>query len=67
LEAQSFSFEVEEKPKASFKEEVIEKPVEVTFTINEPTIEEEFPVIEKQVISEIKDSVIEETPIRRNR
>ncbi|WP_333851292.1 cell division protein FtsZ [Epilithonimonas sp.] len=64
LEAQSFSFEVEDKPKASFKEEEIEKHVEVTFTINEPSIEEEFPVIEKQVISEIKDSVIEETPIR---
>ncbi|PZU91630.1 MAG: cell division protein FtsZ [Chryseobacterium sp.] len=53
LEAQSFSFEVEDKPKASFKEEEIEKPVEVTFTINEPAVEEEFPVIEKQVISDI--------------
>lgn len=53
LEPQSFTFEVEDKPKASFKEEEIEKPVEVTFTINEPAMEEEFPVIEKQVIADI--------------
>lgn len=53
LEPQSFSFEVEDKPKASFKEEEIEKPVEVTFTINEPAVEEDFPVIEKQVVSDI--------------
>ena len=53
LEAQSFTFEVEDKPKVSFKEEVEEKPLEVTFTINEPAMEEEFPVIEKQVIADI--------------
>ena len=61
LEPQSFSFEVEDKPKASFKEEEIEKPVEVTFTINEPAVEEDFPVIEKQVVSEIKTELTDET------
>lgn len=61
LEPQSFSFEVEDKPKASFKEEEIEKPVEVTFTINETAFEEEFPVIEKQVVSEIKTELTDET------
>ncbi|AZI54022.1 cell division protein FtsZ [Epilithonimonas vandammei] len=61
LEPQSFSFEVEDKPKASFKEEEIEKPVEVTFTINEAAFEEEFPVIEKQVVSEIKTELTDET------
>ena len=60
LEPQSFSFEVEDKPKASFKEEEIEKPVEVTFTINEPTVEEDFPVIEKQIISEVKEEIVNE-------
>ncbi|WP_312194711.1 cell division protein FtsZ [Epilithonimonas vandammei] len=61
LEPQSFTFEVEDKPKASFKEEEIEKPVEVTFTINEAAFEEEFPVIEKQVVSEIKTELTDET------
>ncbi|WP_312761050.1 cell division protein FtsZ [Epilithonimonas sp.] len=61
LEPQSFTFEVEDKPKASFKEEEIEKPVEVTFTINETAFEEEFPVIEKQVVSEIKTELTDET------
>ena len=61
LEPQSFSFEVEDKPKASFKEEEIEKPVEVTFTINEPAVEEEFPVIEKQVSPEVKTELTDET------
>jgi len=61
LEAQSFSFEVEDKPKASFKEEEIEKPVEVTFTINEPAFEEEFPVIEKQVAPEVTTELADET------
>jgi len=61
LEPQSFTFEVEDKPKASFKEEEIEKPVEVTFTINETAFEEEFPVIEKQVVSEIKTELNDET------
>lgn len=61
LEPQSFSFEVEDKPKASFKEEEIEKPVEVTFTINEPAFEEEFPVIEKQVSPEVKTELTDET------
>jgi len=53
LEPQSFTFEVEDKPKASFKEEVVEGLKEVTFTINEPTVEEDFPVIEKQVVADI--------------
>jgi len=53
LEPQSFTFEVEDKPKASFKEEVVEGPKEVTFTINEPSVEEDFPVIEKQVVADI--------------
>lgn len=61
LEPQSFSFEVEDKPKASFKEEEIEKPVEVTFTINETAFEEEFPVIEKQVSPEVKTELTDET------
>ena len=68
LEPQSFTFEVEDKPKASFKEEdtstplcMTEKPVEVTFTINETAFEEEFPVIEKQVVSEIKTELTDET------
>ncbi|ROI11982.1 cell division protein FtsZ [Epilithonimonas hominis] len=68
LEPQSFTFEVEDKPKASFKEEdtstplsMTEKPVEVTFTINEAAFEEEFPVIEKQVVSEIKTELTDET------
>ena len=61
LEPQSFSFEVEDKPKASFKEEEIEKPVEVTFTINEAAFEEEFPVIEKQVSPEVKTELTDET------
>lgn len=54
LEPQSFTFEVEDKPKASFKTEEVEKPVEVTFTINEFSTEEEFPVIEKQIIPQAK-------------
>jgi len=53
LEAQSFTFEVEDKPKTSFKTEETEKPIEVTFTINESSTEEEFPVIEKQVAADI--------------
>lgn len=53
LEPQSFTFEVEDKPKASVIEEVAEGPKEVIFTINEPTVEEDFPVIEKQVIADI--------------
>ena len=61
LEPQSFTFEVEDKPKASFKEEEIEKPVEVTFTINETAFEEEFPVIEKQVSPEVKTELTDET------
>ena len=61
LEPQSFSFEVEDKPKASFKEEEIEKPVEVTFTINEAAFEEEFPVIEKQASPEVKTELTDET------
>ncbi len=61
LEPQSFTFEVEDKPKASFKEEEIEKPVEVTFTINEAAFEEEFPVIEKQVSPEVKTELTDET------
>lgn len=68
LEPQSFSFEVEDKPKASFKEEdtstplsMTEKPVEVTFTINEAAFEEEFPVIEKQVSPEVKTELTDET------
>lgn len=68
LEPQSFTFEVEDKPKASFKEEdtstplsMTEKPVEVTFTINEAAFEEEFPVIEKQVSPEVKTELTEET------
>ena len=68
LEPQSFSFEVEDKPKASFKEEdtstplsMTEKPVEVTFTINETAFEEEFPVIEKQVSPEVKTELTDET------
>ncbi|MPT32376.1 MAG: cell division protein FtsZ [Chryseobacterium sp.] len=60
LEAQSFTFEVEDKPKASFKEEEIEKPVEVTFTINEPAVEEEFPVIEKEIVAEAKEEFVNE-------
>ena len=60
LEPQSFTFEVEDKPKASFKTEEVEKPVEVTFTINESATEEEFPVIEKQVISEVKEEIVNE-------
>ncbi len=60
LEPQSFSFEVEDKPKASFKEEEIEKPVEVTFTINEPAVEDEFPVIEKQVSPEVTTELADE-------
>jgi len=60
LEPQSFTFEVEDKPKASFKTEEVEKPVEVTFTINESPAEEEFPVIEKQVISEVKEEIVNE-------
>ena len=61
LEPQSFTFEIEDKPKASFKEEEIEKPVEVTFTINETAFEEEFPVIEKQVSPEVKTELTDET------
>ena len=68
LEPQSFTFEVEDKPKASFKEEdtstplsMTEKPVEVTFTINEAAFEEEFPVIEKQVSPEVKTELTDET------
>lgn len=68
LEPQSFTFEVEDKPKASFKEEdtstplsMTEKPVEVTFTINETAFEEEFPVIEKQVSPEVKTELTDET------
>ena len=61
LEPQSFTFEMEDKPKASFKEEEIEKPVEVTFTINETAFEEEFPVIEKQVSPEVKTELTDET------
>ena len=68
LEPQSFSFEVEDKPKASFKEEdtstplsMTEKPVEVTFTINEAAFEEEFPVIEKQASPEVKTELTDET------
>ena len=53
LEPQSFTFEVEDKPKASFKTEEVEKPVEVTFTINEFSTEEEFPVIEKEIVADI--------------
>jgi len=60
LEPQSFTFEVEDKPKASFIEEVVEGPKEVTFTINEPTVEEDFPVIEKQVIAEAKEEIFNE-------
>jgi len=60
LEAQSFTFEVEDKPKASFKEEEMEKPVEVTFTINEPAVEEEFPVIEKEIVAEVKEEIVNE-------
>ena len=60
LEPQSFTFEVEDKPKASFKEEVVEGPKEVTFTINEPTVEEDFPVIEKQVVTEAKEEIVNE-------
>jgi len=60
LEPQSFTFEVEDKPKASFKEEVVEGPKEVTFTINEPTVEEDFSVIEKQVVAEAKEEIINE-------
>jgi len=60
LEAQSFSFEVEDKPKVFLKEES-EKPVEVTFTINEPVADEDFPVIEKQVVPEIKTELADET------
>lgn len=60
LEPQSFTFEVEDKPKASFIEEVVEGPKEVTFTINEPTVEEDFPVIEKQVIAEAKEEIVNE-------
>lgn len=59
LEAQSFSFEVEDKPKVFLKEES-EKPVEVTFTINESVADEDFPVIEKQVVSEIKTELADE-------
>jgi len=60
LEPQSFTFEVEDKPKASFKTEEVEKPVEVTFTINESSTEEEFPVIEKQVVPQAKEEVVNE-------
>ena len=59
LEPQSFTFEVEDKPKASFIEEVVEGPKEVTFTINE-TVEEDFPVIEKQVVAEAKEEIVNE-------
>ena len=59
LEAQSFSFEVENKP--TFSSNIDEdKPVEVTFTINETETEEEFPVIEKQVIAEVPQEKPEE-------
>lgn len=60
LEPQSFTFEVEDKPKASFIEEVVEGPKEVTFTINEPTVEEDFSVVEKQVIAEAKEEIVNE-------
>ena len=51
-EAQSFTFEVENKPTMSLNEEVVEKPVEVTFTINNPVIEDNFGIVEKV---EVKD------------
>ncbi len=59
LEAQSFSFEVEEKPKPSFRDET-EKPLEVTFTINDTSDDEEFPVIEKPVVSETAQAPADE-------
>ncbi len=60
LEPQSFTFEVEDKPKASFQEEIVEGPKEVIFTINEPAVDEDFPVIEKQVIAEAKEEIVNE-------
>ncbi len=59
LEVQSFTFEVEDKPKASLKEE-IEKSDEATFTINEPAFEEEFPVIEKESFAEVNEEIVNE-------
>ena len=61
LESQSFTFEVEDKPKSSVKEEEnhTEKPVEVTFSIDEPVVENIFEVVEKKEITE--NSVVEKT------
>ncbi|MCG2793714.1 MAG: cell division protein FtsZ [Weeksellaceae bacterium] len=56
LESQAFTFEVEDKPKASFATESVEKPVEVTFTMSEYDAEEEFPVIEKEILSNTSSS-----------
>lgn len=46
LESQSFTFEVEDKPRSS--ENHTEKPVEVTFSIDEPVVENIFEIVEKE-------------------
>ena len=70
LEAEAFSFEVEDKPKASLYADE-EKPVEVNFIVNDPVQEDAFFVKEepkqeivKEVLPEINNQVTTAEPVR---
>ncbi|RRQ47305.1 cell division protein FtsZ [Chryseobacterium sp. SC28] len=51
-QSQAFIFDIEDKPTSPSQDEASEKPIEVTFTMQESAEEKEFPIIEKEATAD---------------